>query len=248
MIHFLAALASFLGLAGSPLAEARILEIRWHGQSFFEVRTSKGTRIVFDPHAIENYGRKTVEADLVLVSHLHTDHMQLGVIANPKRKEIFGLKVVGKRQDWNHVEETFRDVSIRTMGVYHDHVGGMERGKNTVFILEVDGLKLVHLGDLGHMLTEDQVKQIGPVDILMIPVGGVYTINGGEAKQVAAQLRPKHCILPMHYGTRVYDELLPPDEFLDEQKNVKRFVSNLLSVDAAGKPPPEPLIAILEWK
>src|SRR5262245_49126392 len=162
------------------------VEIRWHGQSFFEVRTSKGTRIVLDPHAIEAYGRKSVEADLVLLSHLHTDHTRLDVISNRNRKEVFGLKPVGKRWDWNLLDETFRDVRFRTVGVYHDTVQGMERGKNAVFILEVDGLKIVHLGDLGHRLTPEQVRDIGPVDVLMVPVGGIYTLNGGEAKQVVA--------------------------------------------------------------
>jgi L-ascorbate metabolism protein UlaG (beta-lactamase superfamily) len=243
------ALATCLLLASSvSAADPKKLEIRWHGQSFFEIKTSKGTRIVFDPHAIEAYGRKVVEADLVLVSHLHNDHTQLGVISNRSRKEVLGLKLVGKRWDWNLLEETFRDVRLRTVGVYHDSMQGMERGKNAVFVLEVDGLKIVHLGDLGHLLTADQIKQIGPVDILMIPVGGVYTINGSEAKQVVQQLKPTRYILPMHYGTKVYDDLLPIDEFRDEQKNVKELVGNLLTVEADAKPPAEPTIAILGWK
>ena len=241
-------LAALIVLPAPALAQGKKLEFRWHGQSFFELKTSKGTRIVFDPHAIEAYGRKTVEADLVLLSHNHTDHMRLDVISNRGRKEIQGLKLVGKRWDWNLIDENFRDVNIRTVGAYHDRSQGMERGKNTIFVLEVDGLKIVHLGDLGHKLDEEQMKQIGPVDVLMIPVGGVYTINGYDAKEVVAQLRPRHFILPMHYGTKVYDELLPITAFREDQKNVKEFVGNLLAVDAAAKPPAEPLIAILGWK
>src|SRR5438105_11530675 len=101
---------------------------------------------------------------------------------------------------------------------------GLQRGKNTVFIIEVDGWKIVHLGDLGHLLTPKQIKAIGPVDVLMIPVGGVYTINGSEAKEVIAQLKPRQYIIPMHYAVKGFDELLPADEFLEDQKNVKKYV------------------------
>jgi L-ascorbate metabolism protein UlaG (beta-lactamase superfamily) len=250
MTRYLAAVSAGLLLAGVVGAAdpPRKLEIRWHGQSFFEIKSSKGTRIVLDPHAIEAYGRITVDADLVLLSHLHTDHTQVGVIqTRPMPKVLAGLKVSGKKTDWNPIEETFRDVSIRTVGVYHDNVKGMERGKNTAFVLELDGLRIVHLGDLGHLLTEAQVKQVGPVDVLMIPVGGVYTINGSEAKKVVEQLRPRMYVIPMHYGTKVYDDLLPVDEFREEQKNVKEFAGNLLTVDPASKRA-EPVVAILGWK
>lgn len=245
MLHSLAILVVVGALQADKPGK---VEIRWHGQSFFELKTSKGTRIVFDPHAIEAYGRKSVEADLVLMSHLHNDHTRLDVIPTRSRKDILGLKLVGKRWDWNFLEETFRDVRIRTVGVYHDTMKGLERGKNAVFVLEVDGLKIVHLGDLGHVLTPEQVKEIGAVDVLMIPVGGIYTLNGSEAKKVVAQLRPTRYVLPMHYGTKVYEDLLPIDEFKDEQKNVKVFTGNLLTVDAESKPPAEPVVAILGWK
>jgi L-ascorbate metabolism protein UlaG (beta-lactamase superfamily) len=82
----------------------------------------------------------------------------------------------------------------------------------------VDGWKIAHLGDLGHELEPDQVKKIGPVDVLMIPVGGIYTINGSEAKKVMAQIKPKQYVFPMHYGTKLFDDLLPVNEFLDGQK------------------------------
>ena len=123
----------------------------------------------------------------------------------------------------------------------------MERGKNTVFILEVDGLRIVHLGDLGHLLSDKDVKNVRPVDVLMIPVGGVYTINGAEAKKVVEQLKQKQTVLPMHYGTKVFDSLLPPDEFLEDQKNVKKYATNQITVEAGGKAA-EPIIALLDWK
>jgi len=250
MFRHSAALAAGLLIAGTAAAadSPGRVTIRWHGQSFFDIQSSKGTRIVIDPHAIEAYGRQSVSADLILVSHFHNDHTQVGVVQNQVRAKIlYGLKGGGKRIDWNPIDETFRDIHVQALGVYHDNVEGMERGKNTVFILEVDGLRLVHLGDLGHLLSDKDIKKIGPVDVLMIPVGGVYTINGAEAKKVVEQLKPKQYILPMHYGTKVFTDLLPADEFLEEQKNVKKYPTSQLTVEAGAKVA-EPIIALLDWK
>ncbi len=258
IIGFLAALV----LVFSPVAVApgspggKQITVRWLGQSFFLITTSAGTRIAFDPHAIEQYGRPTVEADLVLITHPHPDHNRLDSITNrAKAKVIEGIKVMppvaegGRpRTDWNPVEETFKDVKVRSIGTYHDMMQGLQRGKNTVFILEVDGLKLVFLGDLGHLLSEDQVKQIGPVDVLFIPIGGVYTLNGSQAKEVVAQLQPKRYIIPMHYGTRVFDDLLPADEFLDGQKNVERMLTTNELKISTDVVPPAPVTVLLGWE
>lgn len=250
MRHLYMGLVTVLTLAaGSSWADSpKGVQIRWHGQSFFEIESSKGTRIVTDPHAIDAFGRTNVSADLVLISHEHNDHNVIAALRNgDQAKVIHGLHTVGNKLQWTVVDETFKDVHVRSVGVYHDGVQGMERGKNTVFVIEVDGITIVHLGDLGHVLSEKDVKRIGPVDVLMIPVGGVYTINGSDAKQVVEQLKPKKYILPMHYGTRVFDDVLPPDEFLEDQKNVKRQVNNKLVVDPQFKPA-EPVIVVLDWK
>ncbi|HEY1381268.1 MAG TPA: MBL fold metallo-hydrolase [Gemmataceae bacterium] len=242
--------------AAAPAAGGKQLSIRWLGQSFFLLTTSAGTRIAFDPHAIEQFGRPTVEADLVLISHPHPDHTRIDSITNKgKFKVIEGIKVTPPaaeggppRTTWNHVEETFKDVKVRTVPTYHDTVQGMSRGKNTVFVLEADGLHIVFLGDLGHVLTDDQVRQIGPVDILFVPIGGVYTLNGSKAKEVVAQLKPTRYVIPMHYGVRVFEDLLPPDEFLDGQKNVQRMLkTNELKV-STDVVPPAPVTVLLGWE
>jgi L-ascorbate metabolism protein UlaG (beta-lactamase superfamily) len=251
MKRFIAALlAGFLIAQFASAADAKKVILRWHGQSFFDLQTSKGTRIVFDPHAIDVYGRQVVSADLVLISHFHNDHTQVGVLENQgKFKVIQGLKQTDKKTEWNLIDEKFRDVHVRTVGVYHDNAQGMEKGKNAVFIVEVDGLRIVHLGDLGHLLTREQIKEIGPVDVLMLPVGGVYTLNGADAKEVVAQLKPKKYIIPMHYGTKVFDDVLPADEFLEEQKPeiIKKLESNKLEIDPNFKPA-EPVIVLMDWK
>jgi L-ascorbate metabolism protein UlaG (beta-lactamase superfamily) len=253
MLRTLPAVAALLFAA--PLADAadNPITIRWHGQSFFEVISPAGVRIVLDPHAIENYGRISVQADLVLLSHFHNDHTQVNVVENLKKAKVLtGLKDEkgdGRHVDWNTVDMKLKDVRIRTVGTFHDNVGGLERGKNGVFILDVAGLRIVHLGDLGHTLTPEQLRRIGQVDVLMIPVGGVYTLNGSDAKTVVEQIKPRQYVIPMHYGTEVYDDLLTAAEFLDEQKEgtVRKYTTNELTIDPKESVPKDPQIAVLRW-
>ncbi len=250
-------LCVLFALCGSIASEpAKLPKLTWYGQSFFVLETTAGTRIAFDPHAIEAFGRQTTKADVVLMSHPHPDHVRLEVIENrAKAKIIEGIKVTGgveggppARPQWNPVDEKFKDVRIRSVGTFHDSAQGLQRGKNMVFIVEFDGMKLAHLGDLGHLLTDEQLRQIGPVDVLLIPVGGVYTINGDQAKKVIAQMKPTKYVVPMHYGTRTFDDLPPPDEFLDKLANVKRMpATNELPLDPAFKPA-EPQVTMLGWR
>ena len=121
-------------------------------------------------------------------------------------------------------------------------------GKNSAFIVEAEGLTFCHLGDLGHELSPDQVKAIGKIDVLMIPVGGIYTINGETAKKVVAALNPRLFVVPMHYGMPGYDELLPADEFLEGQANVKKTpATNELSIPADLKAD-HPTVVVLSPK
>jgi L-ascorbate metabolism protein UlaG (beta-lactamase superfamily) len=254
MKRCLPALALFLLLPPAvPAADAGKLVIRWHGQSFFEIISSKGTRIVIDPHAIEQYGRPSVKADIILTSHLHTDHTQADVVENYRdAKRIDG--VVGAdnlKGRWNIVTDLkIKDVTLTSIGTYHDEQEGLTRGKNVIWLIDVDGLRIAHLGDLGHFLRTADQKKAGKVDVLMIPVGGVYTINGSDAKRVVEQIKPTRYILPMHYGTPVYDALLTPDEFLEDQKkeSVKKLKTNELVIDPSAKPPAEPEIVLLNWQ
>lgn len=255
MKRFVLAVAAVTMLV--PAAAAKDVTIKWHGQSFFEIKSSAGTTIVIDPHNLEAYGRRQVKADAVLISHYHIDHSALDPIANARdTKIIYGLKNKkkgeGNRRDdeFANIDEKVKDVHVRSLGSYHDEVGGMKRGKNSIFILDVDGLRIVHLGDLGHKLHSSTLKKLGKVDVLMIPVGGTYTLNGSDAKEVVAQIKPRRYIIPMHYGTAVYRHLLGLDEFLDEQepKLIKRFKGNELIIDADAVPRKDPLIAILNYE
>lgn len=237
-------------LAAATAAPGDDVRITWHGQSFFEVVSSKGTRVVFDPHGIENFGKTTVNADLVLLSHPHTDHTRVDVLANAGKFEVVrGWKEQqdsAQRVAFNPVDQAFKDVRITSLPSFHDDQNGLRRGINTIWIIEVDGLRIAHLGDLGHVLTKAQTRQLRDIDVLMIPVGGVYTINGSDAREVARQVNPRRLILPMHHGTKGYEDLLPVDEFIDEQPqgSVERVRDNTLSVST--KTPPAWRIRLLD--
>ena len=257
MKRTLAAAVLLAVAAAAPAEDKQPVKIIWHGQSFFEIVSSKGSRVVLDPHAIEAYGRIQVQGDLILMSHLHSDHTQVDVVDNYKKVKTYNAlkdpKGDGRRVEFVPVEDSVGDVKFHNVSAFHDAVGGMTRGRNGIWVLEMDGLRIVHLGDLGQeSLTDEQLKQIGgPVDVLMIPVGGIYTLNGTDAKKIVEQIKPKRYILPMHYGTKVFEDLLPVDEFLDGQKPtlIKKFdATNELTIDPTADPPSEPLIAIVNWQ
>lgn len=226
--------------------------ILYHGHSFFEIHSPKGTRVILDPHLLPAYGRPLVPiyADVILISHPHEDHNQIDAVANKgKARIILGWKGKGSQLTWNLVQETIQDVTIRSVASYHDEEQGQKRGKNTIFIVETGGWRIVHLGDLGHLLSPEQIRQIGPVDVLLIPVGGIYTLNGSEAKQVVAQLRPREYIIPMHYGTPHFDEVLPPTEFLDGQPAERVAISkdNRLVLNRDPQRPRPLIVQLYYW-
>lgn len=237
-----------LGLAAAPVAAqgAKVFEVRWFGQSFFQVVTPSGKRIVFDPHLIPFYGRPSVTADMILISHDHNDHTQVAAVEKGADvKQFTGVKAdkPGRPADWVKIDEKFKDMRVRSVGTYHDKESGMKRGKNGIMIVEVDGLTFCHLGDIGEDLTDDEdklkamLKQIGKVDVLFVPVGGIYTINGSEAQNLMKAINPRLYAIPMHYDPpNGPGDLSSAAEFLDELKNVKQTPdTNLLTINPDAK-------------
>ncbi|MCS7270936.1 MAG: MBL fold metallo-hydrolase, partial [Gemmataceae bacterium] len=210
-------------------------------------------RIAIDPHAIAQFGRGPRTVDFVLISHPHNDHDQIGIFEPvPKDADVYRGVIEPRpgRQEWKLYDEKRGAVRLRNVATFHDALNGLQRGKNSVWIVEADGLVVCHLGDLGHELSDEQRKAIGPVDIVMIPIGGIYTLNGEQAAEVVRQLRPRLYILPMHYGVPGYDDLLGPEEFLSYFKNDdidKRLDTNELVVRASDKLP-RPRVVLLGWK
>ena len=181
-------------------AGAKGTEIVWYGHSFFSITTSAATKIVIDPYSSIGYPiPRGVRGDILTVSHEHFDHNNVDIISgNPAI--IRGLKEGGR--DWNEVERQIKDVRLYSVSTYHDKSQGTKRGKNAIFVYEVDDLRLAHLGDLGHTLTDAQVERLGELDLLFVPVGGFFTIDGVDAAKVVKQIRPRIAI-PIHYKTRV---------------------------------------------
>jgi len=248
MPRLLFALAALALGGGSVLAQgAKVFEVRWFGQSFFQVLTPSGKRIVFDPHLIPAFGKPMgVTADVIVISHDHNDHTQVEAVEKGKdAKTFYGVKAdkPGRPSDWVKLDETYKDMKIRSVGTYHDNEGGLKRGKNGIMLVTVDGLTFCHLGDLGEDLTDNadklktMVKLIGKVDVLFAPVGGIYTINGSEAQKLTKAINPRLYAIPMHYDPpNGPGDLLGVDEFLDEVKNVKKTPdTNLLTINPDAK-------------
>ena len=206
--------------------------LTWYGQAMFTLQVANGPTILMDPvNSSVGYEVSPLEGiDVVTVSHEHPDHNNVA-LATGSPKVLRGLA----EDDWAEVDETIRGVRFHTVGTYHDASQGSERGKNAIFAIEANGLHVVHLGDLGHVLTSQQVAAIGPVDVLLIPVGGVYTIDAAPATQVVDLLKPR-LVVPMHYGTpRLQFDLQPVDAFLTG-KTVERAAGNQVTLSLQTLP------------
>ena len=168
-------------------------KISWAGQSCFQISVSNSkdhsADIVIDPFD-EASGLKVpnFSADILLVSHDHHDHNNIkGVKGEP-----FIISGPG--------EYEVKEIFIKGIPSFHDDKEGKEKGKNTIYLIEAEGIKFCHLGDLGQkLLTDEQLEKIDGVDVLMIPVGGEYTISSTEAQKIISQIEPK-MVIPMHYA------------------------------------------------
>jgi len=227
----------------SPLA---IFEITWYGHSCFSIYNKMiGLKIFFDP-----YGRNTGkfklpknEGDIVLCSHDHFDHSNCEAVA--KWDAVKFTKLIGDRN--------IKDVKIRGVEAYHDDAGGKIRGTTAIYIVGYGDGIFVHLGDLGHILTDKEISRIqvfGRPHVLFVPVGGVYTIGPNEAVTVIRQINPKIAI-PMHYYSEklnpaIFGKLHRLGEFLRVWDGpVERFSSNSIEVDV-NTLPTETTVYVLE--
>ncbi len=203
-----------------------MIKIRWHGHACFDI--SDDVTIVTDPHDGSSIGIKPpkTKADIVLVSHDHYDHNKVRMV----EKE--GTEIIGAG------EKEVYGVMIKGIGAYHDKEKGSKRGEITIFMFTIEGLTFCHLGDLGHVLDEEKVKEIGKIDILFIPVGGVFTLDGREALEICRKIQPK-VIVPMHY--KISGLSLPierVDDFLVhvEGEYPVRHVANEIEIEKEDLP------------
>jgi L-ascorbate metabolism protein UlaG (beta-lactamase superfamily) len=201
------------------------MKIKYLAHASFLITSGSGIRIVTDPYAISGgikHGPITETADIVTVSHEHGDHNNTAAVkGNPK--------VVRETAE-------VKGIKIRAVSTAHDDKGGSQRGKNNIYCFEVDGVNVCHAGDLGHELTAEQVKAIGKVDVLMIPVGGFFTIDAKTATKVCDQLKPK-VIIPMHFRTEKLDfPIKGVDDFILGKNNVTRSNESEIEFKADNLP------------
>jgi len=206
------------------------MKIKWYGHAAFLITSEKGTKIILDPYEPGafggqlSYGKINDQSDITLTSHDHADHNDTKSLpGSPQVVKGSGLK-------------TIKGISIKGVSTFHDPSKGSERGENTIFNLQVDGMQVCHLGDLGHILSDKEVAEIGPVDILLIPVGGYFTIDAKEATRVAEQIKPK-VLIPMHFKTEKCGfPIAPVEDFVRGKPTLKRAGTSECVFDKASLP------------
>lgn len=191
--------------------------IKWLGHSCFLITSERGLRVIMDPYSVGggiSYSSIEETADIVVVSHDHFDHNAVSAVrGKPEVVKGSGIKTV-------------RGIQFRGIATYHDTSQGKQRGTNTVFCFTLDDIKFCHLGDLGHLLSQAQINEIGAVDILFIPTGGFYTIGAADASKVCDQLKPK-VIIPMHFKTAKCDfPISGVEDFIRNKKNARKMDSS----------------------
>lgn len=211
------------------------MKLKWLGHSCFLITSETGLRIITDPYPQGsglNYSPINEAADIVTVSHDHFDHNNISAVSG-KPEVITGNGV-----------KNVKGIQFKGIATHHDESQGKERGTNTILCFSVDGIKLCHLGDLGHRLSKEQIAEIGALDILFIPIGGVFTIDAKMASTVSDDLKPK-VVIPMHCKTHKCDwPLNTIEDFLAGKKNVKKLNSSETESKAGKLPEATEIMAL----
>lgn len=211
------------------------MKVKWLGHASFLITSQNGTRVITDPYAVGmgiSYGEIRETADIVTVSHEHGDHNNVAAVSgSPEVVRDAGV------QDAKGIEFT-------GVASFHDDAQGSERGPNTIFCFAVDGVKLCHLGDLGHPLTAEQAAEVGEVDVLLAPVGGFFTIDAGVATQIVDLLKPR-VVIPMHFST---DKCAYPisgvEDFLKGKSNVRKVDGSEVELTKDELPPATEVVVL----
>lgn len=193
------------------------MKIKWLGHASFLVTSEEGKRIITDPYCVTSgisYAPINESADVVTISHDHEDHNNdRAVKGNPQVIRGDGIRKV-------------KGIEFKGISSYHDAARGSQRGNNIIFCFTVDGINVCHLGDLGHLLSDKQIADIGPVDILLLPVGGYFTIDAKQATAIYQSLKAR-IVIPMHYKTsKCGYPISKVDEFLKGKENVRNLDSS----------------------
>ena len=214
------------------------MKLKYLGHACFLATAADGTKVLMDPYrsgAFGNairYGPIEETVDIVLTSHDHEDHGWV--------QDLPGSPAVFKREGAREA----KGIAIRGIAAFHDSSAGSQRGKNIIFCFTMDGVRICHCGDLGHVLSDEQAKEIGAVDVLLVPVGGFFTIDARGADQVVQKLQPKITI-PMHYKTsKANMPIALVDDFLKGKTNARHHGSPEIEITPETLPS-EPQIIVL---
>lgn len=214
------------------------MKVKYLGHAAFLITTSDGRKIVTDPYEPGGFGgaighgplRESV--DFVTVSHQHADHNYVGMVG--------GNPTVISRA----AEEVHDGILFRALATHHDSSRGAERGANIVRVIEADGISICHLGDLGHTLSPEDATALGGLDVLLVPVGGTFTVDAKGATAVVNRLRPRLAI-PMHYRTpKVTLDIAPVDAFLANKTRVRRVEGSEITLDKETLPEPTEIVVL----
>lgn len=209
------------------------MKIKYLGHASFLITTDSGVKIVTDPYT-PNERIKLAEpsetADIVTMSHCHGDHSNIACVkGNPQ-----GIMGPGK---WN-----IKGIEIQGIPTFHDNVGGQRSGPNTIYCFTADGLKVCHLGDLGHMLDASQIAAMGKVDVLLTPMGGNYTMDAVTATKLMNELKPAVTV-PMHYRNAKVDYPVEGVEvFTKDKKNVQVSEGSEITIEKGKLPKGEIIV------
>jgi L-ascorbate metabolism protein UlaG (beta-lactamase superfamily) len=210
------------------------MKLKWLAHAAFLITADDGTRIITDPYATgEGFKHSEINesADIVTVSHEHGDHNNVAAVRGNPQVVKDSAEVKG--------------IAFRAVTTAHDDKGGGERGKNNIFCFQVDDIRVCHMGDLGHLLTDNQVVEVGKVHVLLIPVGGFFTIDAKTAQMVTEQVRAR-VIIPMHYKTEKLDfPISDVEPFLKGKDNVTRLDTSEVEF-TRGELPSSPQIMVLK--
>lgn len=211
------------------------MEILWLGHSCFRIRGREATVITDPCPPASGYNIGKPSADIVTISHPHDNHSYLKAIAGsprviqgPGEYEVHGAFITG-------------------VATYHDAQKGAVRGPNTAYVIEMEDIKIGHLGDLGHTPTAEQAEELTGVDILLVPVGGETTIDGAKAAEIVSLLEAR-VVIPMHYATEAFrGKLDPPDRFLKEMGATKLEPQPKLTITRSTIPT-DTQVVLLDYK
>jgi len=204
------------------------MKIKWNGHASFTLTSGSGLKIITDPYEPSGFGGQIKygpipdSADMVLVSHEHADHNYAqGLKGSPV--------VIRKTQE-------VKGIKFEMIPSFHDQNQGRERGENRIFLFELDGVKIAFLGDLGHSLGSEQKKKLSDPDLLLIPVGGTFTVDAKQAGKIVEELKPR-LVIPMHYKTpKIGFPIQTVDGFLSLFTKVKRLNANEAEIKKSDLP------------